>query len=96
MLGISRIRTSALQPASNGLLERFHRSLHAGLSHYINSTNTNWDIAVPYCLMAYQATPNTTTGFSPFYLLHGREMNLPTSDDLKTKLPQKVQIKNKA
>jgi hypothetical protein len=97
MLGISRIRTSALHPASNRLLEHFHRSLHAGLSHYINATNTNWDVAVPYILMAYRATLNTTTGFRPFYLLRGREMNLPTSDDLKAKLPQKkVQIKNKA
>jgi transposase InsO family protein len=96
MLGINRIRTSALEPALNGLSELFHRSLHAGFSHYINSTTTNWDVAVPYYLMAYRATPNTTTGFSPFYLLHGREMDLPTSDDLKDKLAQKVQIKNKA
>jgi len=38
--------------------------------------------------MAYRATPNTTTGFSPYYLLHGREMALPNSDNLKAKLPK--------
>ena len=37
--------------------------------------------------MAYRATPNTTTGFSHFYLLHGREMSLPNSENLKPKLP---------
>ena len=37
--------------------------------------------------MAYRATPNKTTGFSPFYLLHGREMSLPNSENLKPKLP---------
>jgi hypothetical protein len=36
--------------------------------------------------MAYRATPNTVTGYSPFYLLHGREMMLPGSDDLRAKV----------
>ena len=37
--------------------------------------------------MAYRSTPNTTTAFSPYYLLHGREMVLPNSNDLKAKVP---------
>jgi hypothetical protein len=68
------------------MVERFHRTLHTGWSHYINTANTNWDVLVPFFLMAYRATPNTTTNYSPFYLLHGREMSLPTSDDLKAKI----------
>jgi len=36
--------------------------------------------------MAYRATPNTVTGYSPYYLLHGREMTLPKSDNLKAKV----------
>ena len=35
--------------------------------------------------MAYRATPNTVTGFSPFHLLHGREMQLPGNDNLKAR-----------
>ena len=41
--------------------------------------------------MAYRATPNTTTGCGPFYMLHGREMTLPCSDDLKAKLSNEVE-----
>jgi hypothetical protein len=63
-----------------------HRSLHTGLSHYINSANTNWDVIVPFYLLAYRATPNTSTGYSPFYLVQGREMVLPNSNDLKAKI----------
>ena len=37
--------------------------------------------------MAYRATPNTVTGFSQFYLLHGREMQLPGNDNLKARCP---------
>jgi hypothetical protein len=68
------------------MVERFHRTLHTGLSHYINAANPNWDLLEPFFLMAYRATPNTTTKYSPFYLLRGREMSLPTSDDLKAKI----------
>jgi transposase InsO family protein len=86
ILGIQKIHTTSLHPQSNGVIERFHRSLHTGLSHYINATNTNWDVLVPFYLMAYRATPNTVTGYSPFYLMHGREMLLPSSDNLKAKI----------
>jgi hypothetical protein len=41
--------------------------------------------------MAYRETPNTTTKYSPFYLLHGREMPLPTNENLKAKIQKKIQ-----
>jgi hypothetical protein len=86
ILGIRRTRITAFHPATNGQVERFHRSLHTGLSHYINSSHTNWDIFVPFYLMAYRATPNYVTGYSPFYLLHGREMEIRNNDSLKTRV----------
>ena len=67
------------------MVERFHRSLHTGLSHYIIAAHTNWDVLVPFYLKAYRATPNTTK-YSPFYLPHDKEMPLPTSDDLKANI----------
>jgi transposase InsO family protein len=86
ILGIRKIHTTSYHPMSSGLLERWHRSLHTGLSHYINASHTNWDVVVPFYLVAYRATPNTVTKFSPFYLLHGREMPLPNSDNLKARV----------
>ena len=53
LLGIRRTRTTSYHPMPNGFSERLHRSLHTGLSHYINSVNTNWDTLVPFFLMAY-------------------------------------------
>ena len=88
ILGIRKLNMSSYHPSSNGMVQRFHGSFHTGLSHYIDSANINWDIVVTLYLMSYRATPNTTTGFSSYYLLHGREMALPNSDNLKTKLPK--------
>ena len=67
ILKIRKIRTSPYHPISNGMIERLHRSLNTDLSHYVDSTNTNWDTLVPFFLMAYRATPHSTTGYSPFY-----------------------------
>jgi hypothetical protein len=62
------------------MVERLHEMLHGGHFHYIDSYGTNWDTVVPFVLIAYRATPNTTTKFSPFYLLCGWEMNVPSAD----------------
>lgn len=91
ILRVKKLQTSAYHPISNGHIERFHRSLHDGLSHYVDATGTNWDVVVPFFLMAYRATPNSTTKFSPYYLLHGREMPLPSADDINAKLPEAAQ-----
>jgi hypothetical protein len=46
----------------------------------------DWDLQLYFFLMGYSATPHTTTGYSPFYLLHGRKMSLPVNDNLKAKV----------
>ena len=50
VLGIRRSRTTSYHPASNGVIERLHRTIHAGISHYINSSNNNWDNSIPFIL----------------------------------------------
>jgi hypothetical protein len=88
ILGVRTVHTTSFHPQSNAQVERWHRSLHAGLSHYINTTNTNWDNLLPFFLVAYRATPNTVSGYSPFFLLHVREMTLPSRENLKPQLPK--------
>ena len=41
----------------------------------------NWDSLLGPVLFAYRTTPHSSTGLSPFYLLCGRNPQLPTSLD---------------
>jgi len=43
ILGIRTSRTSSFHAQSNRKIERFHPSLHTGLSNYINANHNNWD-----------------------------------------------------
>jgi len=86
ILGVRRVRASSYHK-SNEVVKRLHRFFHSGLSHYVNANHKNWD-KVPYFLMSHRATPHTTTGYSPFYLLRGTEMVLPSTENLKARLPK--------
>lgn len=65
--------TSAYHPQTNGMTERFNRSLGDMLSMYVSADHTNWDRILPFVTYAYNSATQSTTGFSPFFLLYGRE-----------------------
>lgn len=69
---------SAYHPQTNGLVERFNRTLNATLSMYINRTHQNWDEYLQYAIFGYNCTVQDSTGQSPFYLLHGYHPTLVT------------------
>lgn len=68
--------TTAYHPQTNGMTERFNRTLSDMLAMYVDSAHSNWDQVLPFVTYAYNTATQTTTGFSPFFLLYGRE---PTS-----------------
>ena len=90
ILGIRQIFTTAYHPQANGKLERLHRTLAESLSHYVNASGNNWDTLVPFFLMSFRNTPHGTSKFSPYYMLHGREMVIPSLQDLKAKLSPEI------
>jgi len=84
------VNTSAYHPQANDNIERYLKTMNQGLSHYVNASGTNWDTLVPFYVMAYKATLQGTSGYSPYYLLHGRENILLTSQDIRAKLSPDV------
>ena len=77
LLGIKKTRTTAYHPAGDGLIERFNQTLERLLSHYVDQNQRNWDVQLPAVLMAYRTTEQSSTGYTPAYLLFGRELCLP-------------------
>lgn len=65
--------TSAYHPQTNGLTERFHRTLSDMISMYIQPNHTNWDEILPFVTFAYNTATQRTTGYSPFFLVYGRD-----------------------
>jgi Integrase zinc binding domain/Integrase core domain len=69
-------------PQTNGLTERFNGTLCNALKKCVNSSTAEWDDLIPSVLFAYRTMKQSTTKFSPFYLMHGREAQLPIDLEL--------------
>ena len=87
LLGISQLPTSGGHPQTDGLIERFNRTLKQMLAKMVTKKGRDWDTLLGPVLLAYQATPHASSGMSPFYLLYGRNPQLPTA--LNFRLPVK-------
>ena len=77
LLGITRTRTSAYHPSGNGLVERFNQTLGRMILSFIDLNKADWDLYIPLLTAAYRSTVHPATGFSPNFLMLGREVNLP-------------------
>ena len=76
ILGIEKTRTTPYHPQSNGMVERFNRTLLNMLST-ISQEEEDWDRNLPLVMYAYRTSIHETTGATPFSLMFGREARLP-------------------
>ena len=77
LLGSVKVRTSPYRPQSDGQVERFNRSVLNMLSAFVCDRANDWDDHLPYVLMAYRSSVHSSTGCTPFVMVHGQEQNLP-------------------
>ena len=85
LLGFRKVNTTAYHPQTDGLVERFNRTLTAMLAKTVQKGGPEWDERLPYVLFAYRASEQASTGESPFYLTYGRDPRLPVPDVLVPK-----------
>ena len=76
-LGIDRIFSAPYHPQSNSKLEVFHKYLKSILKKLCEKDPTNWDKYLNHRLTSYRITPNLATAETPFFLVYGRDPNLP-------------------
>ncbi len=85
LLGLHQVNTTAYHPQTDGLVERFNRTLTAMLAKTTERGGRDWDKHLPFVLFAYRATQQQSTQESPFFLVYGRDPRLPVEDLLSTK-----------
>ena len=77
VLGIHKTRTTPLHPQSDGMVERFNRTIQQHLSKMVGENQVDWDKHIPLFLMAYRGSVHNTTKATPSKMLFGREIRLP-------------------
>lgn len=76
-LQIRKTRTTPYHPQSDGMVERFNKTLATMLSNYVDDNHRDWDECIPFVMMAYRASQHESTGFTPNMLMLGRESTTP-------------------
>jgi hypothetical protein len=84
LMGTLKLNTTAYHPQCNGLQERFNRVILDTVSHYVNEKQNDWDSYLPAIQFAYRSTSaDNSTGYSPYFLLFGREATQPLDVSLE-------------
>ena len=77
LLHINKTRTTPYHPQCDGLVERFNRTLLNMLTTCTEDHPWDWEQNIRKVCMAYNTSVHPSTGFSPFYLMFGRQARLP-------------------
>ena len=77
LLGVDKSRTTPYQPQSDGLVERFNRTLLDMLAIAVGENPFEWEKNLRRLCFAYNTSVHPTTGLSPFSLMFGRQPRIP-------------------
>jgi hypothetical protein len=75
VLGISTSQTTSFHPQSNGMIERFHRSLKSSLR--ARAADSDWVLHLPLVLLGLRSVPKEDTGFSVSEAVYGSPLTVP-------------------
>ena len=65
LLSVKKTRITPYHPESDGLVERFNRTLIDMLSMAVSDNERAWDLQLSMLLLAYRTSRHETTGTTP-------------------------------
>jgi hypothetical protein len=86
-LGTTLTMSTAYHPQSDGQTERANRTLEEMLKSRVNFAQTDWDEHLAVAELAINNAKQASTGFTPFYLNYGQEVQLPLDQAVAGLLP---------
>lgn len=88
LLGIKKSRTTPYHPQGDPQPERFNRTLLSMLGTLNQEKKRQWSQHVVPLVHAYNSTKCDATGFSPYFLMFGREAKLPVDQCFEAHLDE--------
>ena len=80
LLGVEKSRTTPFHPMGNGSCERMNQTLISMLGTLPEHKKKDWTSYIGMLVLAYNSTKFDSTGFSPYFLIFGREPRLPVDN----------------
>ena len=77
LYGVDKARTTTYKPSTNGVVERFHRTLNSMLGKVVSICQRDWVERLPYVMASSWASRHEATGFSSNLLVFGWEVRTP-------------------
>ena len=77
LLQIKKTHTTPYRPQGNGMVERFNRTLQDMLAIAVGKHPADWEVYIRKLCFAYNTSVHSSTGYSPFFLMFGRQATIP-------------------
>ncbi|KYB24698.1 hypothetical protein TcasGA2_TC031841 [Tribolium castaneum] len=91
LMGVAKdLYTTAYRPQTNGLVEKYNKTLAGMLAIFTGTDQRDWDEYVKPTTFGYNTSVQATTGYPPYLVLFGRLPTLPTDANLLA-----MQVENK-
>lgn len=90
-LGVTHRSIATRNPRANGQVERFNRSLEAGLRRFATAAPSDaWDEHLADVLRGLRLMPTRATGFSPYVLVYKQSPQLPLPVALRSEVGESL------
>ena len=79
LLQIKKSHTTPYRPQGNGMVEHFNRTLLDMLATAVGDNPADWENYIHKLCFAYNTSVHSSTGYSPFFLMFGRQAAIPVN-----------------